>query len=40
MKLILCSNHTLGSYALRAVMWSRYSHAADWRIGDVAPGVH
>lgn len=28
MKLILCANNSLGSWALRAVMWSRYSHSA------------
>lgn len=36
MKLILCSNHTLGSYTLRAVMWSRYSHSAVY---DDATGL-
>ncbi len=33
MKIILCRNHSIGSYLLRLVMWSRYSHTAI-RDGD------
>lgn len=36
MNLILCRNNTLGSLALRAAMWSRYSHSA---IYDDATGL-